>query len=125
MTTAYWCVLAAIMLPYVWFGVANATGKGLRNNHYPRDFAARIDGLPKRAWGAHLNSFEALPGFAAAVIIAHLAHAPQARIDMLALAFIALRVAYGLCYLADKGALRSLFWFAGLVCVVGLFVVAA
>ena len=125
MTIAYWCVLAAIMLPYVWFGVANVTGRGLRNNHYPRDFAARIDGLPKRAWGAHLNSFEALPGFVAAVIIAQLAQAPQGRVDMLALIFIGLRVAHGLFYLADKGALRSAAWFGGLVCVVGLFVLAA
>lgn len=85
MTIALWCVLAAILLPYVCFGIAvnrsREDGKRVRDNRNPRDFPNRIEGLPKRAWGAQLNSFESLPGFAAAVIIAPLVHAPQIRID--------------------------------------------
>jgi len=89
MTAALWCVLAAIMLPYVCFGIARNRGRGsqgqrLRDNRNPRDFPNRIQGLAKRAWDAQLNSFESLPGFAAAVIIAHLVHAPQNQIDALA-----------------------------------------
>jgi uncharacterized MAPEG superfamily protein len=129
MTAAFWCVLAAIALPYVCFGIARNTGRGLqgerlRDNRNPRDFPNRIEGLAKRAWDAQLNSFESLPGFAAAVIIAHLVHAPQNQIDALALVWVAARVAYVVFYLTDKSTLRSSAQFVSLGCVLGLFVVA-
>lgn len=123
MTIANWCVLAGIVLPYVWFSVANAAGK--RDNNSPRDFHQRAEGLAKRAVGAHNNAFEALPAFAAAVVIAQLAHAPQGRVDAIALGWVAARVLHGSFYLLDKGSLRSLAWFAGLGSVVALFVVSA
>lgn len=130
MTIAYWCVLAAILLPYICFGIAVNRGKGpngqsLRDNRSPRDFSNRIQGAAKRAWSAHLNSFESLPGFAAAVIIAHLAGAPQDRIDALALTWVLARVVYVALYLADKNTLRSMAQLVSLACVLGLFIVAA
>jgi uncharacterized MAPEG superfamily protein len=129
MTIAFWCVLAAILLPYICFGIARNRGRGvrgerLRDNRNPRDFPNRIDGLAKRAWDAQLNSFESLPGFAAAVIIAHLAHAPQNQIDLLAAVWVAARVAYVAFYLTDKSTFRSAAQFASLACVLALFVIA-
>jgi uncharacterized MAPEG superfamily protein len=129
MTIAFWCVLAAIVLPYICFGIARNRGRGLqgerlRDNRNPREFPNRIEGLAKRAWDAQLNSFESLPGFAAAVIIAHLAQAPHGQIDILALAWVLLRIAYVTFYLTDRSALRSSAQFASLACVLGLFVVA-
>jgi uncharacterized MAPEG superfamily protein len=129
MTVAFWCVFAAVLLPYVCFGIArnrgrDAQGRRLRDNRSPRDFPNRIEGLAKRAWSAQLNSFESLPGFAAAVVIAHLAGAPQPWIDTLALAWVAARVAYVAFYLADRSTLRSSAQFVSLGCVLGLFVVA-
>jgi uncharacterized MAPEG superfamily protein len=129
MTIAFWCVLAAIALPYICFGLARNRGRGprgerLRDNRNPRDFPNRIEGLARRAWDAQLNSFESLPGFAAAVIIAHLAHAPQNQIDILAVLWVLLRMAYVAFYLSDKSTLRSSAQFASLACVLGLFVVA-
>jgi uncharacterized MAPEG superfamily protein len=129
MTIAFWCVFGAVLLPYVCFGIArnrgrDPDGRRLRDNRDPRDFPNRIDGLAKRAWDAHLNSFESLPGFAAAVIIAHLAHAPQARIDALAIAWLAARLAYVAFYLTGKSTLRTTAQVASLVCVVGLFILA-
>lgn len=129
MTTAYWCVLAAILLPYVCFGIARNRGRAadgwrLRDNRNPRDFPNRLEGLPKRAWDAQLNSFESLPGFAAAVIIAHLVRAPQAQIDTLALLWVVIRLAYVAFYLTDKSTLRSSAQFVSLGCVLALFVVA-
>jgi uncharacterized MAPEG superfamily protein len=59
------------------------------------------------------------------VIIAHLAGADQGLIDALALGFIAARVAHFAAYVAGVPTLRSLMWFAGLSCVLGLFVAAA
>jgi uncharacterized MAPEG superfamily protein len=128
-TIAYWCVLIAILLPYICFGIARNRGRGvdgkrLRDNRNPRDFPSRINGMAKRAWDAQLNSFESLPGFAAAIIIAHLANAPQIYIDGLALAWVVLRVAYVAFYLTDRSTLRSSTQFISLACVLALFIVA-
>ncbi|HET9819291.1 MAG TPA: MAPEG family protein [Rhodanobacteraceae bacterium] len=129
MTIALWCVLAAVLLPYVCFGVAvnrsrKPDGGRLRDNHNPRDFPSHLEGLAKRAWGAQLNSFESLPGFAAAVIIAHLVHASQNPINVLAVAWVLARIAYVAFYLTDKATLRSTTQFVSLACVLGLFVLA-
>jgi uncharacterized MAPEG superfamily protein len=58
-------------------------------------------------------------------VIAHLAGAPQARIDLLAIVFVLARMAYIACYLADLATLRSLAWFVGIGSAVGLFLAAA
>lgn len=126
MTIAFWCVLAAIFLPLIWTSTAKfTTGFRPRDNHNPREYLAKLDGAAKRAHWAEQNTFESTPGFMAAVIIAHIAQASQCWVDGLALAYIGLRVAYGLLYIADKATLRSLVWSASLACVVGLFVAAA
>lgn len=126
MTTAYWCVLAAILLPYVWTGVAKFTsGFRPQDNHNPREYLDKLQGPAKRAHWAQLNTFESVPGFMAAVIIAHLAAAPQGKIDAIAIAYVVLRLLYGILYITDQARLRSLVWAAGLGCVVALFVVAA
>lgn len=130
MTVGFWCVLVAVLLPYVGFGIARNRGRApggerLRDNRNPRDFPNRIEGLAKRAWHAHLNAFESLPGFAAAVIIAHLAGAPQNQIDILASVWVLARISHMAFYLTDKSTLRSLAQFVSLACVLGLFTVAA
>ncbi|WP_295680688.1 MAPEG family protein [uncultured Nevskia sp.] len=126
MTTAYWCVLIAAYLPLAWTGMAKfgAGGKDF-DNAAPRVMLAKLDGWRQRANWAQLNGFEAFPPFAAAVIIAHLLAVPQARIDLLAMAFIAARVVYGILYLANLPSLRSLAWMIATGCVVALFVSAA
>ncbi len=126
MTAAYWCVLIAAYLPIAWTGMAKF-GAGGRDfdNAAPRAMLARLDGWRQRANWAQLNGFEAFPPFAAAVIIAHLTAVPQARIDLLALAFISARVVYGFLYLANLPTLRSLAWMIATGCVVALFVSAA
>jgi uncharacterized MAPEG superfamily protein len=123
MTTAYWCVLAAALMPYLFTGIAKF-GDRPYDNRAPREFLEGASGAKKRAHWAQLNSFEAFPPFAAAVIIAHLAGAAQASVDTLATAFVILRLIYGWAYITDRASLRSLVWIAGLACVVGLFVAA-
>jgi uncharacterized MAPEG superfamily protein len=123
MTTAYWCVLAASLIPY--FTVAVAKSKGDFDNAAPREWLASQEGFRKRALWAHQNAFEAFPPFAAGVIIAHLATAPQVWIDFLAIGFIVARIAYSLLYILDKPTLRSIVWILGVGCVAGLFIVAA
>ncbi|MCS3468047.1 putative MAPEG superfamily protein [Pseudomonas sp. JUb42] len=128
MTVAFWCVLVAILLPYVCTSVAKySSGRfSPRQNHDPRAFLEKLEGLPRRAHAAQLNSFESLPGFAAAVIIAEIAgNAQGGTIDALAVLYITSRVVYIICYLADWAALRSLVWFVGLILIVTLFGVSA
>lgn len=120
MTIAFWCVLIAGLLPYVATVTAKAGAKF--DNHHPRDWLAKQEGYRRRANAAQANSFEAFPLFAAAVIVAHLTQAPQSRVDLLAMAFIAARVLYLICYLADWASLRSIAWLGGIACVVAIFV---
>jgi uncharacterized MAPEG superfamily protein len=129
MTIAFWCVFVAVLLPYVCFGVARNRGRGpsgkrLRDNRNPRDFPNRIEGVAKRAWGAHLNAFESLPGFAAAVVIAHLAQTPQTQIDVLASFWALARIAHAVFYITDKDKLRTSAQLLSLLCVLGLFIAA-
>jgi uncharacterized MAPEG superfamily protein len=124
MTVAFWCVLIVILLPIVCAGIAKFCGGGfrMRDNHDPRDFLESLEGLPRRAHAAQQNSFEAIPGFAAGVIIAHVAGVAQlVTIDVLAVLFVTSRLLYIIFYLADLAALRSLVWFIGLALVVALF----
>jgi len=121
MTTALYCVLAAGLMPFLWTGVAKVRGPRY-NNFNVRLWQGKLEGAAQRAHAAHLNSFEAFPLFAAAVIVAQMTGAEQAWVDMLALSFIGLRVLYGIFYLADKATLRSLVWMAALICNVMIFV---
>ena len=122
MTISYACVLIAAMLPYI--SVALAKMQPGFDNKAPRPWLDAQTGWRRRAYWAHQNSFEAFPPFAAGVIIAQLAQVPQGRIDMLAITFVVARVAYVAAYLADAAVLRSIVWFLGILCVLGLFVSA-
>jgi len=123
MTVAYWCVVAAAILPYAlalaWR--VRHPAYTLAANRAPRALAERLGRWHQRAHWAHLNGLEAFAPFAAAVILAQQIGAPQARIDALALAFISFRLAHAGFYLADWGVPRSLAFAAGLACTVGLF----
>ena len=126
LATAYWCVLIAALLPYIWIGFAKA-GAPKYNNRNPRAWMAKQDGnyRVQRANAAHLNAFEAFAPFAAGVVMAQLAGVAAATIAMLALAFIVLRVLHGVFYLADIALARSLVWIGGYGCAIALLVLAA
>jgi uncharacterized MAPEG superfamily protein len=123
MTVALWCVLVAGLVPYVATVIAKA-GVAF-DNRDPRAWLAQQHGYRRRANAASMNAFEALPLFAAAVLIAQLVRGPQASANLLAIGFIVARVAHLACYLADLATLRSIAWFLGLLCVIGLFVISA
>lgn len=126
LATAYWCVLVAALLPYVWVAIAKGSGERF-DNRDPRGWIARQpDPRVHRANAAQLNSFEAFPPFAAGVILAQLAGVAADRIGLLAVLFIVFRVLHGLVYVAGwHSTLRSLAWAAGFACVLALFVQAA
>ena len=99
-TLAYWCVLIAALLPMVCAGIAKwgtftiPPQKGGFDNNNPRAWLARQTDWRARANAAQANSFEALPFFIGAVVIAHQLGAYQARLDVLAALFVLLRVVY-------------------------------
>lgn len=82
---------------------------GFDNNH-PRAWLAAQTDWRARANAAQANSFEALPFFVGAVLIAHQLGANQVWVDGLACAYIALRVAFIWFYVANRANLRSLVW---------------
>lgn len=127
MNVALWCILIAIFLPYLCTLVAKISGGyRLSDNHDPRDFLDSLEGFARRAHAAQLNSFEIIPAFAAAVIVAHLVgNAELVTLNVLSVLFITSRLLYIICYLADWAILRSLVWFVGLGLIVSFFVVSA
>ena len=107
---AYWCVLVAALLPYVCVWIAKAGSFGPRDNVSPRDWASKQSGWRARANAAQANSFESLPFFIGAVIIAHLLGAGQTLLDILAFLYVILRVFYILMYVSYMPTVRSAVW---------------
>ena len=122
MTTAFFCVLIASILPIIWTGVAkNRLKFNLKDNHRTREVLANATGVAQRANWAQQNSWEAFAPFAAAVIIASIAKVTQSKIDTLAVTFIISRILYGIFYITDQAILRSLVWFVGFASTVGMY----
>ena len=120
-TVAYWCVLFMAFLPIVCAGIAKygmfskPRRDGGYDNHNPRAWLAKQTEWRARANAAQANTFESLPFFFAAVIIAHQLQARQVVVDILAFMFVVLRIAYVLMYLADMAQIRSVIWLAALL----------
>ena len=131
MTIAYFCIIVACLLPVVCAGIAKSKGfgrprrEGGFDNEHPREWLAKLTGWQARANAAQANSFEALPLFVAGVLVAQQLNAAQGTINALAIAFIAVRLAFIGAYLADKASLRSLSWLSGVAISVALFFIGA
>jgi uncharacterized MAPEG superfamily protein len=129
-TVAYWCVLLAALLPYACAYLAKSGGfgkprsQGGYDNHDPRAWLARQTDWRARANAAQANTFEALPFFFAAVLIAHQLKAPQTQLDILAVLFVTLRIIYVAMYVAGLATMRSAIWFAALLVNVGILLSA-
>jgi uncharacterized MAPEG superfamily protein len=129
MTIPFWCLFAAVLLPYIWFSFAAPFkamqfGKAL-DNHTPRLQDPALAGRAARAQGAHFNSLEALAYFAPAVLVAHLAQADATWSARLAILFVVCRVIHGIVYMLDRPPLRTAFFAIGLLSSIALFVLAA
>lgn len=116
LTLAYWAVLVTALLPFLcgylakWGKLGKSRREGGYDNHNPRAWLARQTDWRARANAAQSNSFEALPLFMGAVIIAHQIGAPQVRLDLLAFVFVVLRLIYIMMYVADLALARSMTW---------------
>jgi uncharacterized MAPEG superfamily protein len=117
MPLAYWCVLIAALLPIALVSFAKA-GTGSDNRH-PREE------LERRAYAAHQNAYENFPFFAFAVISAATQGAPIGTLNVLAVLYIAARVAHGVLYINDSARLRSMAYGVGLLINIAIFVLPA
>ena len=120
-TIAYWCLLFAAFLPIIcaatakWgmFKVSRKNG-GYDNNN-PRNWLDQQTGWRARANAAQNNTFEALPFFFAAVIVAHTLSANQTTLDVLCILWVMLRLGYLVMYVGDMAAMRTAVWVLALV----------
>ncbi|MFW1754455.1 hypothetical protein GFH30_12295 [Acinetobacter wanghuae] len=114
-------ILAACLLPYVFTIIAKkAAGFRARDNQNPREFLAKSTGLASRAHAVQQNSFESLPLFIAAVLMAEYLVLPQSLVMTFGIAYLVFRVLYGICYLANWATLRSIVWLLSILCPVTL-----
>jgi len=116
-------VMVAGLLPIVCAGISKWGARDY-DNHDPRAWLARQDSWRARANAAQNNSLEAFPFFAAAVLLALHGGADAAVVAQWGWAFVALRLVYIYCYVADRASLRSIVWLLGLAVVIRLFAMA-
>lgn len=120
MRMALICVLITGLMPYFWTTLTKVLGPSY-DNRDARAWQNALTGRAHRTHAAHLNSFEAFPLFAVAVLVAHIGGGDPGRVDALALAFVGLRLLYGVAYLMDRAMLRSALWFAAFGCAIAIF----
>jgi uncharacterized MAPEG superfamily protein len=123
----YIAIAAAFALIYLPRMVVSREMKKLAggyDNTQPRHQQAQLDGLGRRALGAHLNGFEAFAPFAAGVLAAVQRGAKLELVAGVASAFVVARAAYVFLYLGDRPGLRSTVWGLGMACTSGLMVLA-
>ncbi len=128
MTTPFWCILIAGLLPYVWSGAAvkaRVDQFGQLDNRLPRAQQAQLEGWGARAVGASANAFETFPFFVAAAIIAHIAGADPGWSAIASVVYLAARILHGIFYASDLDMLRTAAFGLGQACAVTLFVLAA
>lgn len=128
MTTPFWCLFVAAMLPIAisWInGYHRNQQLGTIDNKQPRVQASQLQGVGARGVAAQQNAWEALVIFACAVFVAHLSGATGQAATTASLVFIVARILHLVFYLADKDALRSLSFIVGLGCCIWLFLMGA
>jgi uncharacterized MAPEG superfamily protein len=123
MNIAFLCILLAGITPVMCTTIAKWQFKEF-DNHNPREWLARQTGFRARANAAQHNSFEALPFFAASVLVATLAGVESTRIDQLSVVFIAARWLYVFFYVTDRPTWRTICWTVAYACVVSLMAIS-
>lgn len=119
-------IFAAILILVSKFPVAIAMSKQKEgyNNSIPRKQQAALTDFGQRALGAHINSIEAFPLFAAGVCLALISQANITLIQNLCVVFCCSRIAYLVCYWVDLDKIRSLIWTIGFCSCIWLMVLA-
>lgn len=124
MTTPFWCIFIAMIIPYILAGM----GGYFRLKHFdsydnnnPRTQAAQLEGAGARCIAAQSNAWEALAVFAPVVIIAHILGADPGKTALASIIFIIARILHPIVYILGIGALRSLVFTIGVICCIYIF----
>jgi uncharacterized MAPEG superfamily protein len=110
LTLANVSILGAVIAYLLPIGIVKYRAAKAFDNSKPRDETFFKDPFRARGLWAHHNGIEGFAFFAAAVVVAEMKGAAQPVADALALAYVALRLAYAAAYLGDKPKLRSAVW---------------
>ena len=122
MTIADWCILGAVLIYLLTLAPIKAIGHREFKNSAPRDPTFYEDPLRARVLGAYVNGIETFPFFAAAILLAEMKHGSQGVIDLLAIAFLVVRLAFILAYIANRPTTRTVLWNLGFLVIVLIFV---
>ncbi len=118
MTIPLWCLLAGIVLPYIWAGVSvpfrNRQLGGV-DLQQPRVQGGQLSDSGAGAVGAQMNQWEALSVFTAASFIAYVQGVdPTGNWALASIIWVAARVLHGTFYVLGQAALRVLSFVTGL-----------
>ncbi len=117
-------LLIAAAMPFILTGIAKWGAFNLEDNKRTREWQIELTGWRKRAYWAHLNSFEAFPIFAGAVLSALILVPGSEAAQLLAWCFIALRITFVTLFVKGKSNLRSIVWVLALGCNAAIYVIA-
>jgi uncharacterized MAPEG superfamily protein len=125
MTTPLWCLMIAVLIPYVLAPIGAYLKKqelGSVDLNEPRTQSAQVTGAGARAVAAQDNMWEGVAVFSAAVLVNHVkGDADPTLSATLAQVFIAARIVHPIAYIANIAPLRSVAFLVGFVCCIWLF----
>ena len=118
MTIPMWCMLAGVILPYIWaFASVPFRFKqfGDADLAQPRVQGDQLTDGGHGAWGAQFNAWEALAVFTVANLIAFMGGVdPEGNWFLAALLWVVLRFFHGVFYIANIPPLRVLCFAGGM-----------
>lgn len=126
MTTPFWCLFIACLIPYVLAPIAGyykTRQFGRLDNKNPRAQTAALEGPGARAAAAQSNAWEALAVFAAAVLVNHAKGGDPGTSATLAQVWVGARILHAGFYITDIDLARSGIFLVGLGCAIALFFV--
>lgn len=122
---AIWAMVVASLLPLVMAMTAKMLGGfNMADNAHPRDFLQRTTGMAARANAAQKNSYETLPIFLVAILVAMLFFVPQPIVNKLAWLYVIIRTGYCVAYITNLALFRSILWMLSMACSLMLFYLA-
>ena len=122
---AIWAMVVASLLPPMMALTAKALGGfNFADTAHPRDFLQGTTGAAARANAAQQNSYETLPIFLAAVLVAMLFFVPQLIINTIAWLYVLIRIGFCVAYISNLATFRSILWVLSMACSLMLFYLA-